>query len=64
MIGHCKFCLTLVGGVLLFKDPLSPNQFLGVVSTFAGILLYTHFKLKEQAEQKEQESRKGMVNRV
>ena len=64
MIGHCKFGLTLLGGVLLFQDPLSSNQFLGVLFTFIGILLYTHFKLKEQAKKKEEELRKGMVNRV
>lgn len=26
MFGHFKFCITLVGGYLLFHDPLSFNQ--------------------------------------
>lgn len=26
MFGHFKFCITLVGGYLLFHDPLSLNQ--------------------------------------
>ena len=64
MIGHCKFGLTLLGGVLLFQDPLSANQLLGVMCTFSGILLYSYFKLKEQAKEKEEELRNGMVNRV
>ncbi|XP_072025808.1 solute carrier family 35 member E3-like isoform X2 [Amphiura filiformis] len=47
MVGHMKFCLTLLGGYFLFADPLKLNQMLGVAMTFSGILLYTHFKLKE-----------------
>ena len=26
MFGHFKFCITLIGGYLLFQDPLSLNQ--------------------------------------
>lgn len=26
MFGHFKFCITLVGGYVLFQDPLSLNQ--------------------------------------
>ena len=48
MIGHCKFCVTLVGGFLLFQDPLSSNQLLGILSTITGIALYTFLKLREQ----------------
>ena len=50
MIGHCKFCLTLIGGFVLFRDPISANQLLGILSTVIGIALYTYFKLKEQAQ--------------
>ncbi|XP_029969119.1 solute carrier family 35 member E3 [Salarias fasciatus] len=50
MFGHFKFCITLIGGYLLFHDPLSVNQALGILCTLAGILLYTHFKLLEQEE--------------
>ncbi|XP_078798151.1 solute carrier family 35 member E3 isoform X4 [Oryzias latipes] len=52
MFGHFKFCITLVGGYLLFHDPLSVNQVLGILCTLAGILSYTHFKLAEQEEGK------------
>ncbi|XP_075900463.1 solute carrier family 35 member E3 [Nelusetta ayraudi] len=52
MFGHFKFCITLVGGYLLFHDPLSFNQGLGILCTLAGILSYTHIKLSEQEEGK------------
>ncbi|KGL82139.1 Solute carrier family 35 member E3, partial [Tinamus guttatus] len=48
MFGHFKFCITLLGGCVLFKDPLSLNQGLGILCTLMGILAYTHFKLSEQ----------------
>ena len=47
MIGHCKFCVTLLGGFLLFQDPISLNQFLGILSTVSGVSLYIFFKLRE-----------------
>ncbi|XP_055506805.1 solute carrier family 35 member E3 isoform X2 [Leucoraja erinacea] len=52
MFGHFKFCITLLGGYILFKDPLSINQGLGILCTLFGILFYTHFKLGEQEEEK------------
>ncbi|TRZ18977.1 hypothetical protein HGM15179_008109 [Zosterops borbonicus] len=52
MFGHFKFCITLLGGCLLFKDPLSINQGLGILCTLFGILAYTHFKLSEQESNK------------
>ncbi|KAG8431200.1 hypothetical protein GDO86_019260 [Hymenochirus boettgeri] len=48
MFGHFKFCITLLGGYVLFKDPLSLNQGLGIVCTLLGILAYTHIKMNEQ----------------
>lgn len=48
MFGHFKFCITLLGGYVLFQDPLSLNQGLGILCTLTGILAYTHFKLAEQ----------------
>ncbi|XP_016046018.1 solute carrier family 35 member E3 isoform X4 [Erinaceus europaeus] len=48
MFGHFKFCITLFGGYVLFKDPLSVNQGLGMLCTLFGIFAYTHFKLSEQ----------------
>eukprot|EP00062_Callorhinchus_milii_P019187 gi/632973445/ref/XP_007903158.1/ PREDICTED: solute carrier family 35 member E3 [Callorhinchus milii] len=52
MFGHFKFCITLLGGYFLFKDPLSINQGLGILCTLLGILTYTHFKLQEQEDGK------------
>ncbi|XP_016346695.1 solute carrier family 35 member E3-like [Sinocyclocheilus anshuiensis] len=52
MFGHFKFCITLLGGYVLFQDPLSLNQGLGILCTLSGILAYTHFKLAEQEEGK------------
>lgn len=52
MFGHFKFCITLIGGYVLFQDPLSLNQGLGIACTIVGILAYTHFKLSEQEEGK------------
>ncbi|KAK6292325.1 hypothetical protein J4Q44_G00369090 [Coregonus suidteri] len=52
MFGHFKFCITLLGGYVLFQDPLSLNQGLGILCTLTGILSYTHFKLAEQDEGK------------
>ena len=48
MVGHLKFCITLTGGVLIFHDPISLNQMIGVVLTLLGIICYTHFKVQEQ----------------
>ena len=36
MVGHTKFCLTLLGGFVLFHDPLQLVQFLGICTTFSG----------------------------
>ncbi|XP_048827244.1 solute carrier family 35 member E3 [Brienomyrus brachyistius] len=52
MFGHFKFCITLLGGYVLFQDPLSLHQGLGILCTLLGILAYTHFKLAEQEEGK------------
>ena len=57
MVGHCKFCVTLIGGFVLFKDPIATNQLLGILSTLSGIALYTYFRMKEQAKQDSLEKR-------
>ncbi|EDO43918.1 predicted protein [Nematostella vectensis] len=51
MVGHLKFCITLLGGYFIFHDPLKMNQMMGVAITLAGIMTYTHFKLEEQTKQ-------------
>lgn len=53
MVGHLKFCITFTGGVLIFNDPVSSNQMIGVLLTLLGIICYTHFKVKEQTKPKE-----------
>ena len=57
MVGHCKFCVTLIGGFVLFKDPIATNQLLGILSTLSGIALYTYLRMKEQAKQDSLEKR-------
>ena len=45
MTGHTKFCLTVAAGYLLFHDPLSLNQFIGLLLTLGGIVAYTHLRV-------------------
>ncbi|KAK7792222.1 hypothetical protein R5R35_007479 [Gryllus longicercus] len=47
MVGHLKFCMTVLGGVLIFEDTLHINQGIGVLLTVMGITAYAHVKLKE-----------------
>ncbi|WAR25439.1 S35E3-like protein [Mya arenaria] len=47
MVGHMKFCLTMLGGFLLFADVLNIYQLAGIFTTFSGVMGYTHFKMKE-----------------
>nr|CAD7460686.1 unnamed protein product [Timema tahoe] len=44
MVGHMKFCLTVLGGVLLFHDPFHVNQVVGIVCTIVGVTMYAHVK--------------------
>ena len=44
MVGHCKFSVTLIGGFVLFQDPLAVNQLLGILCTVSGIALYLIFQ--------------------
>lgn len=50
MVGHLKFCITLVGGIVIFQDPVSLNQLLGMFLTLLGIICYTNFKVQEQKQ--------------
>ena len=50
MFGHFKFCVTLLGGYLLFHDPLSLHQALGILCTLLGIATYTYFKFSIKPE--------------
>jgi len=46
MFGHFKFSLTLIGGFLLFADPIQTFQLVGILITLSGIFTYTYLKLK------------------
>lgn len=59
MVGHLKFCITLTGGVVLFHDPISLNQMIGVLMTLFGIICYTHFKLHEQNKERRNKTKLG-----
>lgn len=37
MVGHLKFCLTLLGGYFLFGDHLNSLQVLGIITTLTGM---------------------------
>lgn len=58
MAGHLKFCLTFVVGYLFFHDVISLNQILGVLCTLAGVIMYSHIKLKLQTKENNSMSRK------
>lgn len=46
MVGHLKFCLTVMGGFLIFKEPVTFMQGIGVVMTILGVTTYAHVKVK------------------
>ena len=51
MIGHSKFCITLVGGFIIFNDPFTANQLVGILLAVAGITVYTILKVREMNAQ-------------
>ncbi|CAB3385841.1 Hypothetical predicted protein [Cloeon dipterum] len=56
MVGHLKFCLTLLGGYLLFREPLTFNQTMGILLTIVGVSTYAHLKVTE-----DKRSKKGLI---
>ena len=36
MVGHMKFCLTLLSGYLVFNESVNFLQMLGIILTFTG----------------------------
>jgi solute carrier family 35 protein E3 len=46
MVGHLKFCLTVLGGVLLFQEPFHMYQGVGIILTVLGVTAYAHVKVK------------------
>lgn len=51
MIGHSKFCVTLLGGFVIFSDPLTANQLAGILMAVAGITVYTILKVRDMNAQ-------------
>ena len=39
VIGHVKFCLTLLGGLVIFNERLSRLQMFGTALAFCGMFL-------------------------
>lgn len=46
MVGHSKFCILLLGGSIIFHDPLAINQAVGITLTMIGIILYAQVKVR------------------
>ena len=51
MIGHSKFCVTLLGGFIIFRDPLATNQLAGILMAVAGVTMYTILKVRDMNAQ-------------
>merc|ERR1719453_2212610 len=51
VLGHGKLCIILASGFLLFGDTFSFKIFIGVVTTFGGVVYYTHLKLAQSQSQ-------------
>ena len=51
MIGHSKFCVTLLGGFIIFHDPLATNQLAGILMAVAGVTVYTILKVRDMNAQ-------------
>jgi len=50
VLGHFKLCTVIVGGFLVFQDPLNFNQGVGIAVALVGIFVYTYFKFKLQLQ--------------
>ena len=48
MIGHSKFCITVIGGFVIFGDPVSTNQVLAILLAVCGLTIYTILKVRQQ----------------
>lgn len=48
MVGHIKFCLTTLGGFLIFKEPMTLLQIVGVLLTLIGVSYYAHVKVRKK----------------
>eukprot|EP00440_Ansanella_granifera_P014087 gb/GFBE01015309.1/.p1 GENE.gb/GFBE01015309.1/~~gb/GFBE01015309.1/.p1 ORF type:complete len:371 (+),score=103.48 gb/GFBE01015309.1/:1-1113(+) len=57
IIGVVKDACIVASSSALFGDPISMTQRLGFFVTVCGIVLWSHLKMQEQAQKKEQEER-------
>lgn len=46
--GHLKLILVLLGGFIVFQDPVHTEQAIGIMCTLIGVGLYTYFKVQQQ----------------
>jgi solute carrier family 35, member E3 len=47
MIGHLKFSMIVLGGLVIFQEPISLKQFLGMMLSLSGFIFYTKFRMDE-----------------
>lgn len=52
VVGQLKFCLTLMGGYLIFHESVHSLQLLGIITTFVGVIIYTHTRLEENEKER------------
>ncbi|CAG5101992.1 Similar to slc35e3: Solute carrier family 35 member E3 (Danio rerio) [Cotesia congregata] len=64
MVGHCKFCLLLLGGSIVFKESLALNQAIGITLTLGGIISYTHMKDNQLTAESQIEEGKPFVHKI
>ncbi|RKP10537.1 triose-phosphate transporter family-domain-containing protein [Thamnocephalis sphaerospora] len=50
VVGHAKLCLILLGGFLLFRDPLDWRNLTGISIALTGIFAYSKINLQQQAK--------------
>lgn len=48
VVGQMKFCMTLIGGYVIFAEPIQPIQFLGILTTLFGVSMYAYFKIQDR----------------
>ena len=55
VLGHAKFVGILIGGFVLFGDPLSTKVLTGMAVTCCGLWMFSYFKMFPPNPKKEQE---------
>jgi solute carrier family 35 protein E3 len=58
VVGHAKLCLILLGGFLLFHDPLEWRNLSGIGLALVGIFAYSKINLQEAKQQQQVNMRK------